>query len=65
MLSPNSPVFKRELIPKLVYKGSGFNEMNYTIRFKDEYFIDIYSPLSFHKEIMPFSYYLKAKKDEH
>lgn len=46
-LSPNSPVFKRELIQKLVNRGICFNEMNDTIRFKDEYAIDFYSPISF------------------
>lgn len=62
-LGPNSPIFDIALIQSLTSRGRCFTEMNDTIRYKDEYGIDFFSPASFldviqHEEIIIFSYYL-------
>ena len=62
-LGPNSPIFDIGLIQSLTSRGRCFTEMNDTIRYKDEYGIDFFSPASFldviqHDEIIIFSYYL-------
>lgn len=62
-LSPNSPVISIELVQSLVNRGKCFTEINETIRFKDEYAFDFFSPLSFldvvqKDQIIIFGYFL-------